>query len=225
MQFAYNVAMPALVFLTIAEERLERLLEWGFIAAFGGGSMLCFIVIYVATRMWWRRSAGASALIAAGAAMTNTGFVALPVLQALYGPRGVLAAAVATVLVAVLMFPPLIALLERDRDMVGGRRNICALIRMILVNPLIISTVLGLGWSLSGVASPHAAQRLPAYFWRRPDGLRAVLDRTWLLAIRPAARLAGFAGAQPGEACRGAGDCMVHCGRMRIEPRSIRLRP
>lgn len=154
VQFAYNVAMPALVFLTIAEERLERLLEWGFIAAFGGGSMLCFIVVYAAARIWWRRTAGASALIGASAAMTNTGFVALPVLQALFGPRGVLAAAVATVLVAVLMFPPLIALLERDRDMASGRLSAWSLIRMILVNPLIISTVLGLGWSLSGLPLP-----------------------------------------------------------------------
>lgn len=152
VQFAYNVSMPALVFLTIAEERLERLLEWGFIAAFGGGSMLCFVAVYAAARMW--RSAGASALIGASAAMTNTGFVALPVLQALYGSRGVLAAAVATVLVAVLMFPPLIALLERDRDMANSRRGACTLVRMILVNPLIISTMLGLGWSLSGLPLP-----------------------------------------------------------------------
>jgi malonate transporter and related proteins len=154
VQFAYNVAMPALVFLTIAEERLEALLEWGFIAAFGGGSMLCFGVVYAAARFWWRRDGGASALIGASAAMTNTGFVALPVLQALYGARGVLAAAVATVLVAVLMFPPLIAMLERDRDITSGRRGACILVRMILVNPLIISTVLGLGWSLSGLPLP-----------------------------------------------------------------------
>src|SRR5579863_10274106 len=154
VQFAYNVAMPALVFLTIAEERLEALLEWGFIAAFGGGSMLCFGVVYAAARFWWRRNGGASALIGASAAMTNTGFVALPVLQALYGARGVLAAAVATVLVAVLMFPPLIAMLERDRDITSGRRGACILVRMILVNPLIISTVLGLGWSLSGLPLP-----------------------------------------------------------------------
>lgn len=154
VQFAYNVAMPALVFLTIAEERLARLLEWGFIAAFGAGSVLCFLAVYAAARICWHRSGGASALIGASAAMTNTGFVALPVLQALYGPRGVLAAAVATVLVAVLLFPPLIALLERDRDMASGRRGTCPLVRMILVNPLIISTVLGLGWSLSGLPLP-----------------------------------------------------------------------
>ena len=155
VQFAYNVAMPALVFLTIAEEKLSALLEWGFIAAFGGGSMLCFGAVYAAARAWGHRAAGASVLIAASAAMTNTGFVALPVLQALYGARGVLAAAVATVLVAVLMFPPLIALLERDRDLAGGRRSAGALVRMILFNPLIISTVLGLAWSLSGFPLPR----------------------------------------------------------------------
>src|ERR1700710_1113438 len=159
IQFAYNVAMPALVFLTIAGERLEALLEWGFIAAFGGGSMLCFGLIYTAARIWWHRGAGASALIGASAAMTNTGFVALPVLYALYGARGVLAAAVATVLVAVLMFPPLIWLLERDRDMASGRRGFGALIGMTLVNPLIVSTVLGLGWALSGPPPPPPLRR------------------------------------------------------------------
>ncbi len=164
VQFAYNVAMPALVFATIAEEQLGALLEWGFIAAFGGGSMLCFGAAYAAARTVGRRAAGASALIGASAAMTNTGFVALPVLHALYGARGVLAAAVATVLVAVLMFPPLIGALERDRSSAGGRRGAGALLRMILVNPLIISTVLGLAWSLSGVPLPQPISRLAHIF-------------------------------------------------------------
>ena len=88
LQFAYNVAMPALVFLTIAEERLGALLDWGFTAAFGGGSMLCFGLVDIAARIGWHRGAGASALIGATATMTNTGFVALPVLQAIYGARG-----------------------------------------------------------------------------------------------------------------------------------------
>lgn len=154
VQFAYNVAMPALVFLTIAEEKLGALLDWGFIAAFGGGSLLCFGAVYAAARLWGRRGTGASALIGASAAMTNTGFVALPVLQVLYGAPGVLAAAVATALVAVLMFPPLIIALECDRGAARERRGAATLLRMILVNPLIVSTVAGLLWSLSGLALP-----------------------------------------------------------------------
>ena len=50
------------------------------------------------------------------ASMTNTGFVALPILQATYGPRAVLPAAIATVFVAVVMFPCAVVLQELDPD-------------------------------------------------------------------------------------------------------------
>ena len=39
------------------------------------------------------------------AAMTNTGFVALPILHSIYGQPAVLPAAVATIFVAAVMFP------------------------------------------------------------------------------------------------------------------------
>jgi malonate transporter len=48
------------------------------------------------------------------ASMTNTGFVALPVLQATYGPPAVLPAAIATVFVAVVMFPAAVLMQELD---------------------------------------------------------------------------------------------------------------
>jgi hypothetical protein len=54
--------------------------------------------------------------------MTNTGFVALPVLQAIYGQHAVLPAAIATVFVAVVMFPAAVILLELgQRDAHGSR--------------------------------------------------------------------------------------------------------
>ena len=52
------------------------------------------------------------------------------------------------------MFPPLIWLLDRDRGLASGRHGAGNLFRTILLNPLIISTVLGLGWSLSGLPLP-----------------------------------------------------------------------
>ena len=42
VHFAYNVAMPALLFVTIAQEPARNLLEWRFLLAFGGGSIVCF---------------------------------------------------------------------------------------------------------------------------------------------------------------------------------------
>ena len=42
VHFAYNIAMPALLFITIAQEAARNLLEWRFLLAFGGGSILWF---------------------------------------------------------------------------------------------------------------------------------------------------------------------------------------
>lgn len=83
--FAYNVAMPALIFVTIAPEPVHGLLDWGFLAAFGGGSLLCFAAVFLAARARSSRGVGSSAMLGASASMTNTGFVALPILQAMYG--------------------------------------------------------------------------------------------------------------------------------------------
>jgi type I pantothenate kinase len=50
VHFAYNVAMPALLFVTIAQETARNLLEWRFLLAFGGGSMLCFALVFLLVR-------------------------------------------------------------------------------------------------------------------------------------------------------------------------------
>jgi malonate transporter and related proteins len=154
--FAYNVAMPALIFVTIAPEPVSGLLDWGFLAAFGGGSLLCFAAVFAIARVRGGDGLGSSAMLGATASMTNTGFVALPILQAMYGPRGVLPAAIATVFVAVVMFPILIVLLEMDGRRRTGRLGALALANRVMTNPLMISTILALVWSIGGLPIPAA---------------------------------------------------------------------
>lgn len=158
VRFAYNVAMPALIFLAIARESLPQLLDWGFLGAYGGGSLLVFVLVAVMARRAWRRGPGGAALIGALTAMTNTGFVALPILQALYGQKGILPAAIASVFIAVVLFPICVALLEREAQGAAGAgagpRGAAGLARQVLLNPLMISTIAGLTWSLSGLALP-----------------------------------------------------------------------
>jgi Membrane transport protein len=82
VHFAYNVAMPALLVVTIAQEWARNLLEWRFLLAFGGGSVLCFALVFLAVRTGWGRDLRSSTIYGMTAAMTNTGFVALPILHA-----------------------------------------------------------------------------------------------------------------------------------------------
>src|SRR5438477_2609618 len=114
VHFAYNVAMPALLFVTVAQEPARNLLEWRFLLAFGGGSLLCFVLVFMAVRIAWTRDLGSSTMYGMSAAMTNTGFVALPIPHAIYGQPAVLPAAIATVFVAAVMFPA-------NRGPVGNR--------------------------------------------------------------------------------------------------------
>ena len=59
IHFAYNVAMPALLIVTIAHEPARSLLAWRFLVAFGGGSLLCFAIVFACVARFRRpRAAG-----------------------------------------------------------------------------------------------------------------------------------------------------------------------
>ena len=184
VHFAYNVAMPALLLVTIAQEPASHLLEWRFLLAFGGGSMLCFALVFLAVRVGWGRELASSTIYGMTAAMTNTGFVALPILHAIYGQPAVLPAAIATVFVATVMFPATVVLLESEGR---GRRKSAPstglLIKHIVLNPLVLSTLIGLVGKQRAVDSgadrglseylrggAHAVRALRHWAW--PDGRR-----------------------------------------------------
>jgi malonate transporter len=155
VHFAYNVAMPALLIVTIAQEPARNLLEWRFLLAFGGGSLLCFALVFLAARAGWKRDLAASTIYGMTAAMTNTGFVALPILHAVYGQPAVLPAAVATVFVAAVMFPITVILVESDKHVVREPSDRPAgLFKQILLNPMVLSTLIGLVWAISGLPIP-----------------------------------------------------------------------
>jgi len=151
--FAYNVAMPALLVVTIAQEPARNLLQGRFLLAFGGGSALCFALVFLAVRV--RRGLASSTIHGMAAAMTDTGFVALPILHSIYGRPAVLPAAIATVFVAGVMFPAAVILLESDgRGGQGRSARPAALAKQILLNPMVLSTLVGLAGAVAGLPIP-----------------------------------------------------------------------
>ena len=160
VHFAYNVAMPALLLVTIAQESARSFLEWRFLLAFGGGSILCFLLVFLAVRLGFGRGTASSTMYGMAAAMTNTGFVALPILHSIYGQPAVLPAAVATVFVAAVMFPAAVILLESEQGGKHGRiAHPLTLMKQILLNPMVLSTLIGLAWAIAGwpIPAPLAA--------------------------------------------------------------------
>src|SRR5215469_5023207 len=155
IHFAYNIAMPALLIVTIAQESSHSLINWRFLVAFGGGSLLCFILVFGIMSIHASRSLASRTMHGMVASMTNTGFVALPVLQAIYGQRAVLPAAIATVFVAVVMFPAAVILLEiGQQDADGSRPAKMVTLKHVVLNPLVISTLIGMLLSVLGLHMP-----------------------------------------------------------------------
>jgi predicted permease len=156
IHFAYNIAMPALLIVTIAQEPGHSLINWRFLVAFGGGSLLCFLLVLGVMSVHVSRSLASRTMHGMAASMTNTGFVALPVLQAIYGQRAVLPAAIATVFVAVVMFPTTVILLEADqRDARGSRMAPMITIKHVVLNPMVLSTLIGMLWSVLDLRMPR----------------------------------------------------------------------
>ena len=194
VHFAYNVAMPALLIVTIAQEPARNLLEWRFLLAFGGGSLICFAIVFLAVRTGGKHDLASSTIHGMAAAMTNTGFVALPILHAIYGQPAVLPAAVATVFVAAVMFPITVILLERDAR--GSSAQSAGLAKQILLNPMVLSTLVGLVWAMTGLPIPApvaaylnmiAAALTPCALFAiglglSVDGLRSNLTASFALA-------------------------------------------
>lgn len=155
VQFAYCVAMPALLFDAVAKEPVAAMLDLPFLAAFGGASLLVWAAVGAASRFLAGRDAALATVDGLAAAMTNTGFVALPVLHGLFGHWALLPAAIATLFVAVIMFPLGVILLERTR----GARDPDApargsILRHTLTNPMVAPTLLGLAYAASGLPLP-----------------------------------------------------------------------
>ena len=197
IHFAYNIAMPALLIVTIAQEPGHSLINWRFLVAFGGGSLLCFILVFGIVSIHASRSLASRTMYGMTASMTNTGFVALPVLQAIYGQRAVLPAAIATVFVAVVMFPAAVILLELDRrDARGSRTAPAVMVKHIVLNPMVISTLIGMLLSVLDLPMPMAVKAYLGIFadaltpcalfaiglGLSIDGLRANIGRSSLLS-------------------------------------------
>jgi malonate transporter and related proteins len=178
IHFAYNIAMPALLIVTIAQEPAHSLINWRFLVAFGGGSLLCFILVFGVMSIRVSRTLASRTMYGMAASMTNTGFVALPVLAAIYGQRAVLPAAIATVFVAVVMFPIAVILLEVGQtDKNGSHTATMVTVKHVVLNPMVISTLIGMLLAVLNLRMPGRSPLiLTSWPMRSPLVLSSPLD-------------------------------------------------
>ncbi len=148
-------ALPALLFLSMARAPTREVFNLPFIAAYMCGVIVVFIVVYTVGRIAFPARLAQHSLAALSAMFANTGYMGIPLFLIAYGAPGMPPAIIAAVLNAAVLIGGTIILIELDAHKDGGLgRALLNVARALVVNPLIVSSVLGLVWSLLGLGIP-----------------------------------------------------------------------
>ncbi|CAM3953872.1 MULTISPECIES: AEC family transporter [Pseudomonadaceae] len=163
--FVINFALPALVLRALVERRLDEVLNWPYLAAYALASLSLFTAGFAVAR--WLRGQGqsASAILAMGMSVSNSGFIGYPIAVMVLGQTAAVAMALGMLVENLLLIPLALALAEAGTQRGSGG---WALLRetglRLARNPLIIAIALGLLLSLLQI-------RLPAVPFRVVDML------------------------------------------------------
>lgn len=152
-KFVFYFALSAMLFRFAANLSLAEIFDWQFVGAYLSA---CFVVYFIATAvaMIRKRPVTEAAFEAQCAIIGNVGFLGIPMLVVLLGEAA--AGPVILVLsVDLIVFSSLIVIIVTgSRD---GRMSLGVLRTVglgLLKNPMIVSIVLGLAWSYTGLAVP-----------------------------------------------------------------------
>jgi len=149
-RYVMVLAMPALLFRSLVEQRVSDVLEPRYLAVYALGSVTVFLGGFFYARRVHGLGTTASAFRGIGMSASNSGFVGLPLVLQVIGPHGVVAAALTFLVESLLMLPLLIGFAESG---VPGHAGAGAIARrvggMLIRTPLILSLVFaGIGLAL-----------------------------------------------------------------------------
>ena len=160
-QFMFYIAIPAMLFQSVSSTQLPDRVPWAYWLAFYAPSFLVFgSAMLSAGRLFgWRRDQQGIAGVTAS--YSNMVLLGLPLLLSAYGDRATLPLFVLLALQSLLLFPTTILAIE-----VFGAENKnaqplrLAVFKKLLLNPVILSLVLGLSANFLGYKATGTLLRL-----------------------------------------------------------------
>lgn len=153
--FVYWFALPAVLFLSLARQPLAQIFNGPFIGAFLGSMLMVYFGGALLGRLIRRQRAEVHAMQGLTAAFSNTGYMGIPLFIAAFGPDRLLPALIATVVMSVVMVGIAIIWIELAQSAGNSLGHALADVGKALAkNPLIVSSVAGLAWNLTGLPLP-----------------------------------------------------------------------
>ena len=157
--FVVYLALPSVLLQAMARIHPADLGNVGFLASYGGAILMPFAATLLVLRLRGTRLADAT-LLAMGGTFSNTGYMGIPLCLIAFGESSLVPGVVAMMITACPHFAAAIALIEADQQSAPSlRRTLAKVGSALLRNPLLVSSMLGLGVALSGFALPVPVDR------------------------------------------------------------------
>lgn len=157
--FVYYFALPALLFVKIAQTPILRLFDWRLLAAYYAGGFTVFALTILLARLLFRERLAVLGLLGLAAAYPNVGYMGLPLLITAFGEAATFPVVLIFVADVLVTFSIGTALVEVGLGR-GGRwwqaaRTVAG---GFARNPLLLAIALGAAVGLAGVPL-HASLR------------------------------------------------------------------
>jgi malonate transporter and related proteins len=168
--FSFRCALPPLLVRLIGSQPLGRSFNPVFYGGYLGCGALVFATVFGFSLWFVRRGAGVAAARAMTAAVSNCGFLGPPLMLAFFGERGAgpLAMAILAEIMVLLTVGGVImgiSQVARDSGAAAGSRSKLStlVVRATVLNPVVVSIVLGAALAASNVRLPVSIDRFLAF--------------------------------------------------------------
>ena len=157
-RFVVWLALPALLFDTMAHATWQQLYQPAFVAAFSIGCLGAFLPI-LAMRMIGGRHLADASVDAIAASYPNTGYIGFPLGMIAFGSASLTPTTIATILVACVLFALAIVLIEVGLQTERTPHKLgLKVLGSLARNPLIVSPIAGVLLASTHVALPQSAE-------------------------------------------------------------------
>lgn len=156
--FVYWVALPPLLFLSMARTDPANIFVWEFVVPYIAIMAVGFVLVMVLVMLLFRRSFSEATMAGMSGIFGNTGYMGIPLVLTAFGEAAVLPAAIATVVNSALVVGIVAMMLEASLHSGLGAVRIARQVFIALCrNPLVVSSVLGIAWAFTGLSLPGPA--------------------------------------------------------------------
>ena len=153
--FVFNMAIPVMLFRSLAGVDFPEEIPWGFLWAFYGGAFLTYAAGMAVARVRFARPLDEQAIYGMCAGFSNTVLLGIPLMLSAFGPEAVLPTLLIIAFHSVTLLPVTVALIQtRRRGGAGSGVRLAALALDVLANPIIIGILLGLAANYFALTLP-----------------------------------------------------------------------